>query len=294
MLDHLGFVLRPQSFLYCSVPKVATRTIPTFLTYLHIRDELISSSLNSIIVWSTLFKAGELSRLLPPSNIVNDEVLLSSLLNYLSQLSERNATEVDLWLIYQKQALPLLRLRSLIDPSIPFSPSFTRSILVRLPLDRLLSPYTEKIASLQARPFSHYGQLRRSICRHFASSSVIPSQLNEPCVKKRPTFAHFVEYLSSDLSQNDVHWYPYSSLCHVCLFKYNFIGKYETIDDDLRSLISNLGLNASEWNRKNSYSTRRKKDHDRALYAQLSDRTYCFLKSFYPCKNDDYKCCISI
>ena len=37
MLHHLGFILRPQSFLYCFVPKVATRTILTFLTSLDIR-----------------------------------------------------------------------------------------------------------------------------------------------------------------------------------------------------------------------------------------------------------------
>lgn len=43
LLNYLGFVLRSQSLFYCSVPKVATRTLLTYLTYLHIRDELIPS-----------------------------------------------------------------------------------------------------------------------------------------------------------------------------------------------------------------------------------------------------------
>lgn len=43
MLNHLGFVLRSQSLFYCSVPKVATRTLLNYITYLHIRDELITS-----------------------------------------------------------------------------------------------------------------------------------------------------------------------------------------------------------------------------------------------------------
>jgi hypothetical protein len=39
--NYLGFVLRSHSLFYCSVPKVATRTLLLFLTYLHIRDDLM-------------------------------------------------------------------------------------------------------------------------------------------------------------------------------------------------------------------------------------------------------------
>lgn len=41
ILNYLGFVLRSHSLFYCSVPKVATRTLLIFMTYLHIRDDLI-------------------------------------------------------------------------------------------------------------------------------------------------------------------------------------------------------------------------------------------------------------
>ena len=41
ILNYVGFVVRSHSLFYCSVPKVATRTLLTFLTYLHIRDDLI-------------------------------------------------------------------------------------------------------------------------------------------------------------------------------------------------------------------------------------------------------------
>ena len=44
LLNHLGFVLRSHSFFYCSVPKVATRTFLPFLTYLHVRDELLTNA----------------------------------------------------------------------------------------------------------------------------------------------------------------------------------------------------------------------------------------------------------
>jgi len=52
VFNYLGFVLRSHSLFYCSVPKVATRTFLIFITYLHIRDDLIplfsnNSTLNS-------------------------------------------------------------------------------------------------------------------------------------------------------------------------------------------------------------------------------------------------------
>jgi hypothetical protein len=48
ILNHLGFVLRSHSLFYCSVPKVATRTLLTYITYLHIRDEIMNSSVNNL------------------------------------------------------------------------------------------------------------------------------------------------------------------------------------------------------------------------------------------------------
>ncbi len=41
LINYLGFFLRSHSLFYCSVPKVATRTLLIFMTYLHIRDDLI-------------------------------------------------------------------------------------------------------------------------------------------------------------------------------------------------------------------------------------------------------------
>lgn len=171
-------------------------------------------------------------------------------------------------------------------------------------MERLVSAYTDKITSLQPEPFSLYDTIRRAICRRFSSFYLtkdeqkvyqrhrgLERQLNEPCAKKIPSLDHFVEYLSADSVQADVHWHPYSTLCHVCTLKYNFIGKYETLEDDFRSFLSGVGLNSSEWNRNNPYSTGRSKDHYRSMYSQLSDRSICFLKYFYreDLKNFNYQ-----
>ncbi|CAF0965702.1 unnamed protein product [Rotaria sordida] len=39
IINYLGFLLQSHSLFYCSVPKVATRTLIKFITYLHIRDD---------------------------------------------------------------------------------------------------------------------------------------------------------------------------------------------------------------------------------------------------------------
>ncbi|CAF3905808.1 unnamed protein product, partial [Rotaria magnacalcarata] len=187
-INYLGFVLRSHSLFYCSVPKVATRTFLTFVTYLHIRDDLI----------------------------------------------------------------PLLTNKStLTNVSLIFSSNFTRVIFVRHPLERLASAYVDKIASLTNEPFLLYDSIRRAICRKYSSFYLtdaqrkfyrihrrIPKKIEEPCHNVVPKFEHFIAYIMSNSMINDVHWYPYSKLCYTCLFKYNFIGKYETIEEDLGRLLT--------------------------------------------------------
>jgi hypothetical protein len=76
ILNYLGFVLRSHSLFYCSVPKVATRTLLTYITYLHIQDELISSFTNNSTPYynnnSDLFNAEYLSKMLPNSKGVSE------------------------------------------------------------------------------------------------------------------------------------------------------------------------------------------------------------------------------
>jgi hypothetical protein len=196
--------------------------------------------------------------------------------------------------VYQKTALPYTRLRTLSDPSIVVSASFIRAIFVRHPLERLASAYADKIASLKAEPFSLYDSLRRQICRKFPSSYLtindrkfyynnnkVEKPMNEPCEKVIPSFEHFIEYIMSNSAQIDVHWQPYSTLCNACALKYNFIGKYETMQEDLTSLRSKIGLNSTDWNVNNHFSTGKSKENYQLMYSKLSNSLICNLKDFY-------------
>jgi hypothetical protein len=167
-------------------------------------------------------------------------------------------------------------------------------MFVRHPLERLASAYADKIATIETKPLPVYDQLRRRICQHFYSSNVtvnsrkahrhnvhVRRQIERACANNVPSFAHFIEYLMSHSIRNDVHWQPYSNLCQVCRLKYNFIGKYETMEADLEQLLSTMGLDGAMWKHKSTYSTGRSKDAYRVMYTALPDRIVCFLQYFY-------------
>jgi hypothetical protein len=203
-----------------------------------------------------------------------------------------SSSKLDLWLMYQKKALPLIRLGTFSDPLSLFSNSSIRAIFVRHPLERLASAYVDKIGTRNSEPFSLYDELRRSICRRYSSfyeqenNRTLSNQINETCEKIIPSFEHFVEYIMSDSSQVDIHWKPYSTLCHVCTFKYNFIGKYETIQDDLNFFRSKFSLNSNDSSINNHFSTGKSKEYYKSMYSKLSINLICNLKHFY---NDDVR-----
>jgi hypothetical protein len=175
----------------------------------------------------------------------------------------------------------------------------TRVIFVRHPFERLASAYIDKITSIKNDSSSLYDSIRRAVCRKYASSYLTASeqasyrknkrlskQIFQPCQNVIPSFEHFVDFLMSDSLINDVHWQPYSKLCKACLFKYNFIGKYETMEEDLERLILHLGLNANDWNDKNYFKTGKTQENYKSLYSNLTNRVICDLKEFY---KDDFK-----
>lgn len=196
--------------------------------------------------------------------------------------------------MYKNTVLPYVRLGGLGDASSFFSSSYIRAIFVRHPLERLASAYADKIGSVKAEPMTLYDSLRRTICRKYASSYLtteeqhaylikksLENHPHEPCAKVIPSFEHFVEHILWDSSQVDVHWQPYSVLCGVCRMNYNFIGKYETLQDDFHALKLKLGLNTSDWNGDNHFSSGKTRETYRLMYSKLPHHLLCNLKNFY-------------
>jgi hypothetical protein len=144
-----------------------------------------------------------------------------------------------------------------------------------------------------------YDDIRRAICRTFSSfylteeqqdlyktNKELRKQIDEPCQKVIPTFEHFLEFFMHHDIKADVHWKPYSKLCNVCLFKYNFIGKFETIQDDFQRIVEYVGLNVNEWIKDDYFQTGKNKDYYKLMYSNLKDKYLCYLKQFY---ENDFK-----
>ncbi|CAF3699097.1 unnamed protein product [Rotaria socialis] len=312
-INYLGFVLRSHALFYCSVPKVATRTFLTFITYLNIRDELIPlltnkstmSNLNSQGK-ANPFDFNSINQILsfPVKNdsqpsLLSSISILKSFLSLLMDFNKKKVTDFDIWSIYQRKIFPLIRPKTLSNVSQLFSSNFTRVIFVRHPLERLASAYVDKIAPLTNKPFSFYDSIRRAICRKYSSLYLarvqrkfyyvrrrISKKIEEPCHKVVPKFEHFIDYIMSDAVISDVHWYPYSKLCYTCLFKYNFIGKYETIEEDLERLLKYLGLESKDWNNANYFRTGKTREFYKSMYSNLNNQLLCTLKYVY---RDDFK-----
>ena len=199
------------------------------------------------------------------------------------------------WRLSLKDVFPDIHFKSILNVSDIFSPSFTRVLFVRHPFERLASAYKERIATLakdriQAEP--HYDTIRKMICRRYARFDAIRPALprGNPCEAFIPPFEHFVRHIlmntetPSKVARMDPHWQPYTDICQVCKFKYNFIGKYETFNDDLTSLLKLL--NVSDWNiqKRRGASGHTTRDYQ-DLFSSLSDDLICRLKHLY---SDDF------
>ncbi|XP_021343958.1 carbohydrate sulfotransferase 11-like [Mizuhopecten yessoensis] len=109
---------------------------------------------------------------------------------------------------------------------------YKKYIIVRNPLERILSAYRNKL--MGKVPFRKTG---KEIIKRYRSNATLKSLQNGDDV----TFFEFVQYLTDDKTERfDHHWEKYTTLCHPCIVKYDFIGKYETISRDADFILKDI------------------------------------------------------
>lgn len=185
------------------------------------------------LVWCNVFKAASTSWM------YNFNILAG----YSSQFLQKTK-EVPLQLARRRYPRPSLeQLQSALNDSVAF-------LIVRHPLERLLSGYRDKIKF--ALPHTYHQKLGNYIITKYRPGASTEKnarkslqEKNLGLKQKRPTFPEFVQFLV-DLhksgKQFDMHWAPITEFCTPCQVRFDVIMKFETLQDDQNYLIQSLKL----------------------------------------------------
>ncbi|KAM9481643.1 carbohydrate sulfotransferase 8-like [Clarias gariepinus] len=114
--------------------------------------------------------------------------------------------------------------------------SYTKVLFIREPMERLVSAFRDKFESPNSYYHPVFGKPIISKYRVNASKSALRTGSGV-------TFQEFIRYLL-DVHRPigmDIHWEPVSQLCSPCLLDYDFIGKFETIEEEANFLLRRLG-----------------------------------------------------
>ncbi|XP_076056231.1 carbohydrate sulfotransferase 11-like [Oratosquilla oratoria] len=112
---------------------------------------------------------------------------------------------------------------------------YTKFIIVRDPMERLLSAYRNKLAG-DTKTARHFK-------KRFGVAILKQYGNRNSSTGDGVTFNQFVDYVTdpSRRKQLNEHWAPYVDLCHPCLVEFDYIGKYETLETDAEFILRKIG-----------------------------------------------------
>ena len=119
--------------------------------------------------------------------------------------------------------------------------TYTKMIVVREPLDRLVSAWGDKMAHIELpQNAPYFKSFARSILRMYRKD------MNEEKLKTGlgVTLDEFLRFVGNDkllaATRDEPHWMHYDQLCHPCFVKYDYILKVETMDEDSEEMLSRV------------------------------------------------------
>lgn len=163
--------------------------------------------------------------------------------------------------------------------------TYKKIIFVREPLERLLSAYRNKF--MEKREYFHHRFGRRIIRKYRKNPSASSLQKGNDV-----QFIEFVKYLTDKdtmrIEGYNEHWAHYSGLCHPCLVKYDYIGKYETLDQDVDQVLKILDMdNTIKFPARGAtYKGKKTKDIMADFYGTIPPK---YLASLWKIYVNDYK-----
>lgn len=144
-----------------------------------------------------------------------------------------NVSTIPAEIVHRKSTFPRLSDYTT-DEAKFFIENFTKYVFVRHPFERLLSAFRNKLETRSQRSKYFQTRIGRTIVRNYRKQATNRSLEFGDDV----TFEEFAAYLVDRYVPSfNEHWKPISELCYPCLIRYDFIGKYETLQSDAEFLL---------------------------------------------------------
>ncbi|XP_012229793.1 carbohydrate sulfotransferase 11-like [Linepithema humile] len=119
--------------------------------------------------------------------------------------------------------------------------TYDKLIVVRHPLERLLSAYRNKLETKHEKSAKYFqSRFGKKIVKKYRPNASEKSLKNGDDV----TFREFVDFVTDD-SENGTrneHWRPIYELCQPCLVNYNLVSKYESLVEDATEILERIGV----------------------------------------------------
>lgn len=134
--------------------------------------------------------------------------------------------------------------------------TYYKMMVVRDPLERLLSGYLDKIVKVHLPiedEFVFPLTIKRELIARYHPAEYenwIASNYSEPVI----SFEEFVDHvLNTDLSMLNSHFRPMTDVCHPCRIKYHFYGSFKHIDSDGFLIAERIGAKKQYFRNKSEH-----------------------------------------
>ena len=137
--------------------------------------------------------------------------------------------------------------------------SYYRFTFVRHPLARLVSAYRNKMLEIKDYQL-HYG---RKIIQKYRKNFDPETKGDDV------TFTEFVRFLlDSPVAKMNEHWQPFDRLCQPCVISYDFIGDYESLEDEANYVLEKSGTSV-RWPPRQGFYKPTKDDEVKKFYGSV-------------------------
>lgn len=106
-------------------------------------------------------------------------------------------------------------------------------MVVRHPFERLLSAYRDKLEHMQGKEW-YYKRYGKYITHRYRTKQ---SNLTTP----EPSFTEFLQFIAKE-KHFDEHWIPFFESCQPCSIDYDYIFKFESLNDEYNFFIAQNNL----------------------------------------------------